>query len=233
MATDRKSFILHRDSLNVLDELDDKQAGLLFKAIKAYQNNEDIELDSITKIVMSPFKSQFERDEKKYNKIVERNKNNGLKGGRPKTQDNPKEPSGLSGLKKEPKKADSVSKSDSDSDSKSDKEKKKTMPAKASDYVNEIDFSILNVSDDHVAELKRVRAKNNTGKSKVFSQRMIDDLARQVEAAKSTGWTIDAIITEWEVRGWKSFKAEWLKQNSFTKPSKHDLSQMNYQSGKL
>lgn len=117
MTTDRKSFILHRDSLNVLDELDNNQAGLLFKAIKAYQNNDDIELDSITKIVMSPFKSQFERDEQKYNKIVERNKNNGLKGGRPKTQDNQKEPSGLNGLKKEPKKADSGSKSDSDSDS--------------------------------------------------------------------------------------------------------------------
>ena len=117
----RKSFIVHHDSLEVIDKLTDEQAGKLLKAIKAYQLGEDFEMDLMTDLVFTPFKSQFIRDDEKYQKIVNRNKNNGLNGGRPKTQTNPEEPSkptGLSGNPKEPKKPDSDSDSDSKSDSK-------------------------------------------------------------------------------------------------------------------
>jgi len=107
-----KSFIVHKDSLSVLDDLTDEQCGQLFRAIKAYQLNEPIDLPSIVKVAFSPFRSQFIRDNDKYQNIVERNKNNGAKGGRPKK---PKEPNGLSGNPEKPQKADSVSKSDSDS----------------------------------------------------------------------------------------------------------------------
>lgn len=119
----RKSFVLHKDSLQVLDDLSDEQAGKLFKAIKAIQLGEEFELDALTKIALSPFKAQFARDNEKYERIVERNKNNGLKGGRPKTEDNPEEPKKPSGLitnPENPQKADSVSKSVSDSDSDKD-----------------------------------------------------------------------------------------------------------------
>lgn len=120
MSKDKKSFLIFKDSLPVLDELSNEQAGLLFKAIKSYQNDEDIELDSLTKIIFSPFKAQFDRDNEKYQKIVERNKNNGLKGGRPKTEANQKNPDKPSGLSKNPK---NPSKADSDSDSDSDTKK--------------------------------------------------------------------------------------------------------------
>ena len=121
----RKSFVLHADSLNILDELSNEQAGLLFKAIKAHQLNESIELDMLTRVAINPFINQFDRDNQKYQTTVERNKVNGLKGGRPSkpkvTQGNPNKPSGLNGFPEEPKKADSVSVSvnDSDNDSKS------------------------------------------------------------------------------------------------------------------
>lgn len=133
MPTRRKSFIIHKDSLTVLDELSNEQAGLLFKAIKAYQTDEDIELDSLTKIVFSSFKAQFVRDDEKYQKIVERNTNNGSKGGRPKTEANPKNPLKPSGLSVNPK---NPSKPDSDSDSKNEsvsdsKSKELTLSAKA------------------------------------------------------------------------------------------------------
>ena len=110
----RKSFIIHNDSLAVLEELTDEQCGQLFRAIKAYQLGEDIELSPIAKIAFSPFKNQFVRDADKYQNIVDRNKLNGSKGGRPK---NPKEPSGLLGNPEKPQKADSVSKSVSKSKS--------------------------------------------------------------------------------------------------------------------
>ena len=75
-----KSFIIYKDSLQVLDELDDAQAGRLFKAIKAYQLGEaeidDMLNDIVTRLAFVPFKSNFERDIEKYNDKVERLRNN-------------------------------------------------------------------------------------------------------------------------------------------------------------
>ena len=84
MTTRKKSFLLHIDSLDILDDLSVNQAGLLFKAIKAYQNDEVIEVDEIVKLVFSPFKNQFIRDDEKYNKTCERRAIAGSKGGKQK-----------------------------------------------------------------------------------------------------------------------------------------------------
>ena len=72
MSSKRKSFVLHKDSLDILSDLDDNQAGKLFKAIHAYQINDEIELDQITKMVFLPFKNQFVRDDGKYVETCER-----------------------------------------------------------------------------------------------------------------------------------------------------------------
>jgi len=122
----KKSFLLHHDSLDVLDALSDEQAGKLFKAIRNYQMGHDIELDSLLNIVFIPFKNQFIRDGVKYDGIVERNTINGAKGGRPKkSKDNPKNPSGYLETQdnpSEPKKADSDSDSDNVNESVNEKE---------------------------------------------------------------------------------------------------------------
>ena len=102
----RKSFILHIDSLGILNELTDEQAGQLFKLIYEYHNPNKPKQTQITQLVnlaFYPFKSQFERDNQTYNNVCERNKNNGLLGGRPKNK-NPKKP----------KKADSDNKNKND-----------------------------------------------------------------------------------------------------------------------
>ncbi|WOZ57865.1 hypothetical protein ZP9_00051 [Shewanella phage ZP9] len=114
----KKSFLIYIDSLDILDELSDEEAGRLFKAIKSAQKGEECELDPVTRIALSPFKSQFARDLEKYESICERNKNNGLKGGRPKTEENPKNPVGSTGGEDNPKNLDS----DSDSDSEKNKD---------------------------------------------------------------------------------------------------------------
>jgi len=84
MSKNKKSFLLHIDSLDILDDLTNSQAGVLFKAIKAYQHNEDYPLDSIVKIAFSPFKNQFARDDEKYIKTCERRAIAGAKGGKQK-----------------------------------------------------------------------------------------------------------------------------------------------------
>ena len=50
--SDKKGFLLYVDSLGVLDELTDEQAGKLFKAIHKIQRGEETaELDQITKTI--------------------------------------------------------------------------------------------------------------------------------------------------------------------------------------
>ena len=79
--SERKSFIVHKDSLAILDELTDSQAGQLFKAIRSYQAGEDPELDPLIRIAFSSFKNQFKRDDAKYQEIVKVRKTSGGKGG--------------------------------------------------------------------------------------------------------------------------------------------------------
>jgi hypothetical protein len=75
----KKAFLIYKDSLAVLDELTDEQAGQLFKAIKAYHEGSELALDFGLRMAFIPFKSQFIRDEDKYKAISEKNKENVLK----------------------------------------------------------------------------------------------------------------------------------------------------------
>lgn len=80
----KKSFILHIDSLDILDEMTSEQAGNLIKAIHYYQKNLiEPEMDLVTKMSFIPFRNQFKREHDAYEKKCEKNKLNGQKGGRP------------------------------------------------------------------------------------------------------------------------------------------------------
>lgn len=121
----RTSFVLHNDSLKVLEELTNDQAGQLFKAIAAYQLTGQLPpLDFGIKMAVLPFIAQFERDTAKYEAVCERNRANGRGGGRPtepkETQQNPNNPVGFLATHnnpEEPKKPDSDSDNKNDSDS--------------------------------------------------------------------------------------------------------------------
>jgi len=118
LITMKKSFILHYDSLSVIDKMTDDQTGKLLRMMKSYHNGRYyICNDFAVELVFEQFKNQFDRDLIKYNNICERNSNNGKKWWRPQE---PKEPSGLITNPKEPKKADSDSDNKNDSDNDSD-----------------------------------------------------------------------------------------------------------------
>lgn len=110
MAQGKKSFIIYTDSRGMVNKLSNERAGILFKTLFSYCDDENpICDDEVIDMAFEHFKNILKRDLKKYENIVERNRNNGKNGGRPKnpvgnleTQENPKEP----------KKADS----DNDSD---------------------------------------------------------------------------------------------------------------------
>lgn len=71
-----------------------------------------------------------------------------------------------------------------------------------------IDFSPLCMTGDQIDEVKRIRRKNKGG---TLTQRVINGLAKEFELAANIGWGPEDILSEWELRGWRSFKAEWVK----------------------
>jgi len=120
----KSSFVLHLDSLDILDELTKDQIAELFLAIRNYNNNDIVELDAVMKMVFLPFKNQFIRDGVKYKARCEVNSANGLLGGRPKKESEESEiTQSLNNNRNNPteaKKGDSVSDSVSDSEKDSD-----------------------------------------------------------------------------------------------------------------
>mgnify|MGYP003678756398 CR=1 FL=1 len=117
-----KSFIIHKDSLEILENLNNEQAGKLFKAIKQYQEDQTIiEEDQLIKIALSPFVSQFKRDKEKYDNICKRNRENGKNGGRPKTEETQNNPVGYLETQENPKNLKNKNKSKSDSNSNNNK----------------------------------------------------------------------------------------------------------------
>lgn len=122
----KKSFVLHIDSLDILDDLEDEQVANLFRAIKAFQNDEEPELDAMTKLVFLPFKNQFIRDNDKYEETRKRRAEAGSKGGKAKVANASKTKQKVAKQANQANLADSDSKSDSDSDSDSKSKKERS-----------------------------------------------------------------------------------------------------------
>ena len=114
----KNSFIMYYDYGEHFNLLSDSELGGLIRAIYEYEKNEVIpQLDGVLKMAFSFIKCQLDIDKAKYNAICERNSVNGSKGGRPKTETNPKKPkkaNGFSENPKKPKKADNDNDNDND-----------------------------------------------------------------------------------------------------------------------
>jgi len=87
MATDKKGFLLYADQKELFEQLPNDKAGELIKHIFRYVNDENPETDDIIlKLAFTPIKQQLKRDLKKFEERADRSRENGKKGGRPKTQ---------------------------------------------------------------------------------------------------------------------------------------------------
>lgn len=107
-----------------------------------------------------------------------------------------------------------------------DKEKQKAKPAA-------LDFSILEFNNEQVEYFKMIRKANKGSK---LTQRIINSLAKEFKAASAKGYSMDELLTEWEVRGWQSFKSDWITprfNNNQMAVSGHNLQGKIYESGDL
>ena len=126
MAKDKKSFLLYTDQQGVFNQLPDEIAGKLIKHIFAYVNDENpLCEDLLLSIAFEPIKLQLKRDLRKYDEYIDKQKLNGLKGGRPKkaTESQETQP-----FFEEPKKTDNVNDNDTDNDTEIKKGAKRILP---------------------------------------------------------------------------------------------------------
>jgi hypothetical protein len=83
----KDSFLIYKSFYKPISRLSDKQLGRLFRAIFKYQLGEEVTVEEDIEMAFEFFKNQFEIDELKYQGIVERNRNNGRKGGNDKNSE--------------------------------------------------------------------------------------------------------------------------------------------------
>lgn len=92
----KDSFLIYKSFYKPISRLSDKQLGRLFRAIFKYQLGEEVTVEEDIEMAFEFFKNQFEIDELKYQGIVERNRNNGRKGGNDKNSETVKSKSSVS-----------------------------------------------------------------------------------------------------------------------------------------
>ena len=111
----KDGFILYCSHYPTINLLSKEEKGELLDIIFQYHiENVMPEINSKSvKIAFSFLQQQFDRDHEKYLKIVDRNRANGLNGGRPQQ---PKKPTGINGFEEQPKKPDNDNNNDNDKD---------------------------------------------------------------------------------------------------------------------
>ena len=110
MATNKKGFVLYCDLIHTMEHLTLEQRGQVITYILEYTNDQNPEpLEGLLQAVVEPIKQQLKRDLKKYEDRADRARENGKKGGRPKTQK-------TQSVNSEPKKPDSVNVSVNDNE---------------------------------------------------------------------------------------------------------------------
>ena len=75
MSKDQKGFVVYGDIQAVVDELNDEQAGKLFRAMLTYfATGKAPKFDGVLKYVWIPIKQQMDRDKEKYDAKCEKNR---------------------------------------------------------------------------------------------------------------------------------------------------------------
>lgn len=87
----KDNFLLKKSQQEIFNELSNEEAGKLIKGIFQYANTEESGLDGYLKIIFIPIKNEIDKNEKRYEEVCKKNRENGRLGGRPKKEKMEKE----------------------------------------------------------------------------------------------------------------------------------------------
>ncbi|WP_291585154.1 DUF6291 domain-containing protein [Blautia sp. LMAG:75] len=117
----KNSFVIYTDYMEQVELLTMEQRGILFTSIMAYASEKELpDMDGMTKMAFSFIKATMDRDMEKYRQTVEKRKEAGKLGGRPKAdgysekQSKAKKANGFSEKQDKAKKPDNDSVNDND-----------------------------------------------------------------------------------------------------------------------
>jgi hypothetical protein len=201
----KESFILFKSFYEPTRHLSLSQKGELYDAIFQYQIDQiEPKPESTIYPFFLFFKNQFRLDGIKYEKRTNANKANGLKGGRPKKDDNPNKPKNPMGLKKA-KKGDN----DNDNDNDNDKDNKKNIIKK--DFENEV---IKKASSK-----KFIKPTLEQVQDYCFERQNKVDPEKFVNHYTSNGWKVGRM----PMKDWRAAVRTWEKNDFNNGNSKYGI----------
>jgi hypothetical protein len=216
MAVGKKNVIVYTDWISTFELLSDEEAGKLIKHFFRYVNDQDPQPpDRLIEILFEPIKTTLKRDLNKWEVRAERARENGLRGGRPKTENNPEEPTRLFLDEKKP-----VSVSVSVSDSVSVKENNSlTTILTDSSIVQKFDFKksllSLNVPENIVNDWIKVRKNKKATNTETAFKKIANEIAK----AKITPSEAIQLCVE---RSWSGFQSDWYLNDKQQKHKNYD-----------
>ena len=83
--SERPSFLMYKADYPSIKHLTDENLGKLTRAVFEYHNNRELKLEPEVQMALNFLKKQFKLDQRKWEKKVAAQRDNGKKGGRPKS----------------------------------------------------------------------------------------------------------------------------------------------------
>lgn len=210
----KDSFILYQEQKEIFEVLTDEEAGKLIKAIFEYEESgQTSDLDKSLKIAFIPIKNILDKNKEKYEKVVERNKQNIQKRWE---KENTKNTTGKFGKKENTKNTDNDYEYDNEYDYEHDNEKIKKKKKKSFDDV----FSENCFSEEIERTLKDFIDMRKTIK-KPMTTKALELLIKNLKKLTNSEQEQIAILNQSIEHGWQTVYP--LKNNT----SKSDFGTIN------
>lgn len=210
MAEGKKKVIVYTDWISTFDSLTDEEAGKLIKHFFQYVNDLNPTSDRLTELLFMPIKATLKRDLESWERKQGINRENGLKGGRPrKSTETQNNPVGFLETQNNPEKgvSDSVSVIVSDSVSENDillkKETKDIIDEKPKKFNFKKALIDIGVSESVANDWMEVRKKKKASNTETAFNAILEEI-------KKANINPNQCITEAVARSWQGFKASWI-----------------------
>ena len=193
----KDSFIVYTSYEKNFSLLNMEQRGILITAMMSYQLEKELpEMDAITEMAFSFIRDDMDRNAQNYAEKCNKNRENGQKGGRPKTEkpngyfDDEKKPNGFS---EKPKKPNGYFENPNDNDNEYDNDNDNDSKDNMSDDVSEI---IDYLNSKLGTRYKKGKATSSMIKARLDEGHTVEDFKTVIDK-KVKAWASDPKMSQY------------------------------------